>query len=278
MPDRLRSRRCPACPFCGPSGRCLDPTIRSGRCGDWVWYVLPGNKQCRRLWVKPRDPRTPHQRHWRARLGAASRKYSDSLTDDQQDACIAAGAKLRSRPRLAQWGWLTGQQYWVSRECAGKAEERMKNAGRGAKGLQTQGISLPTWDPHRSISVVPPGHSRADTGRARKKEGRRKNEECRRQKERPGAEFSHKQEVTRFTREFYRTNPRVRRWQALSGLGTLPVLGRFRQRSCRWDGRAGGIESPWRWRRGAVGEERGPPERAMLLRETIQQPKCSLPS
>jgi hypothetical protein len=56
-----------------------------------------GSKQFRRLWLRPRDPRTPSQRYWRARFRAASKAYSESLTDEQQDACIAAGAKLPCR-------------------------------------------------------------------------------------------------------------------------------------------------------------------------------------
>ena len=107
------SRRCRRCPYRTPSGQCLDPSLKNGRCGDWVWYTV-GAKQLRRLWVKPRDPRTPSQRLWRKRLRAASRKYSQSLTNEQQDACIAAGAKRQSRPCFGQSGLLTGQQYWVS--------------------------------------------------------------------------------------------------------------------------------------------------------------------
>ena len=90
IPKVSRVRRCPRCPFYAPSGKCLNPTLRSGRCGDWIWYVRNG-KQFRRLWSRPRDPRTPLQLHCRARLGAASKRYSQGLTDGQQDACIAAG-------------------------------------------------------------------------------------------------------------------------------------------------------------------------------------------
>ena len=52
-PERL----CRRCPFRAPSGRCLDRAIKSGRCGDWIWFVRHG-KQIRRLYVRPRDPRT----------------------------------------------------------------------------------------------------------------------------------------------------------------------------------------------------------------------------
>ena len=67
-----------------------------------------------------RDPNTPWQQAWRARLAAASKAYDETLTDEQQDACIAAGAKRRTRPRLGQSGQQTGQQYWVGKECKQK--------------------------------------------------------------------------------------------------------------------------------------------------------------
>jgi hypothetical protein len=162
----LRGRRCLRCPFCAPSGRCLDTTIRSGRCGDWVYYLLRG-KQFRHLWVKPRDPRTPSQLHWRSRLATASVQYSRALTDEQQNACIAAGARRRSRPRMGESGPLTGQQHWVGRQCARKAESSIQSAENARKGLQTKGILRPTWDLHRSTSVVPPWQHRRDTRQAR---------------------------------------------------------------------------------------------------------------
>jgi hypothetical protein len=154
-----RGRRCPRCPFYGPSGECRDSTIRSGRCGDWVWYVRDG-KQHRRLWINPTDPRTPKQLHWRARLAAASTKYSNSLSDQQVDACIAAGAKLQSRRRLDQSGPLTGQQYWVRQECAqGNAEVRLQKEV-AAKPLQTQRISPSIWEHYHGIPIPIPSQCR----------------------------------------------------------------------------------------------------------------------
>ena len=88
--DKKRRNWCRRCPFSAPSGQCLDTTIRSGRCGDWVFYLLPDGKQCRRRWVRPKDPLTPAQVRNRARLGTASRKYSNLLTDQEHDAFIAA--------------------------------------------------------------------------------------------------------------------------------------------------------------------------------------------
>ena len=70
--------------------------------------------------VKGFDPKTAWQRAWRARLAAASKAYNEVLTEEQRRACIAAGAKQRSRPRLAQSGTQTGQQYWVGKECSEK--------------------------------------------------------------------------------------------------------------------------------------------------------------
>ena len=109
VPDMRRAarkkRRCRRCPFCAPSGRCLDRTLKSGRCGDWIWFVRYG-KRCRRPYARPTDPRTLAQLRSRGCLSAASKIYSRWLTDEQQDACIAAGAKLRTRPRLGKLGRL----------------------------------------------------------------------------------------------------------------------------------------------------------------------------
>ena len=118
---------CSICQWRGPSGECLEKVIKSGRCGDWVWYMR-GSKQCRRRWFNPRDPQTPAQLRSRARLAAASKEYNEALTNEQQDASIAAGAKEQSRPRLGDSGTLTGQQHWVRQRCAGKTEASAKQA------------------------------------------------------------------------------------------------------------------------------------------------------
>jgi hypothetical protein len=254
---------CRDCPFCAPTGQCLDPRVKSGRCGDWVWYVLPGSKQWRRLWVKPRDPKTPSQRHWRKRLGSASRNYSQSLTDEQQDACIAAGAKRRSRPRLGQWGWLTGQQFWVGEQCAGKAAGGVQKAESLTKGLQTKGIPLPTWDTHRGMSVTPPCQHRRDTGRAGKNEGRRKNEECRRQKARAASEVRQRQAIT--LQRFPFLAPRSVRCPPFR-VSVVPQGSRGRSPSphrCAGAGQTAGVEPDWQWRRGSAVRERGPPEQLL---------------
>ena len=183
---------CLRCPFRGLWGECLDRRIKSGRCGDWVFYMRD-RKQQRHLYVKPKDPRTPRQRLWRARFAAASKKYSHAMEDDQRHACIAAGAKLHSRPRLGQSGPLTGQQYSIRKEYAAKAwegkrprEPKLKESTQTAQkapiGLQTKGVSLSTSDPHRGSSVVLPWQYRGDTGRPTRREGTRRSKAGRRWK------------------------------------------------------------------------------------------------
>ncbi len=116
----LSGGTCSKCPLCGPAGECFDYTIKSGRCGDWVFYLRNG-RQCRRRFTKPFDPKTRPQLDCRTRFAAASRSYSDVLTQAQQDACIAAGAKIQTRPRLGQSGPMTGLQYWMRQVMTGKA-------------------------------------------------------------------------------------------------------------------------------------------------------------
>jgi hypothetical protein len=123
MPELNQSVRaqgaCRRCPFCGPMGECLDPALKSGRCGDWIWWVRDG-RQRRRSYVRPHDPRSAAQLRSRARLSAASRDYSCSLSEEQRTDAIAAGANCRTRPRLAQSGPMTGQQYWITLETGGR--------------------------------------------------------------------------------------------------------------------------------------------------------------
>jgi hypothetical protein len=95
-----------------------------------VWY-LRGNRQCRRRWAKPTDPKTPAQLRSRARLAAASTEYSTALTKEQRQACIAAGASQQSRLRLRQSGRLTGQLHWVKQSCAAKTPVPPAKAGGG---------------------------------------------------------------------------------------------------------------------------------------------------
>ena len=87
-PPATAANLCRRCLFRAASGRCLNPTLRSGRCGDWIWYVRGGRRH-RRRYTRPRDPRSTAQRRLRARFKAASRSYSRSLTQSQREACIA---------------------------------------------------------------------------------------------------------------------------------------------------------------------------------------------
>ena len=92
---------------------------RSGRFNGWIYYMR-GNKQVRRPYVKPRDPRTAAQLRCRAAFATAVRAWSEcqGMTQEDQRAWIAAAEKIRSRPRLAQSGPLTGQQYFIGVNCA----------------------------------------------------------------------------------------------------------------------------------------------------------------
>ena len=219
------ARRCRRCPFCGPWGQCLDRRRKSGRCGDWVWY-LRGGKQCRRLYVKPQNPRTPGQRDWQAQFGAASKRYSRSLTEEQRDACIAAGAKLRSRPRLGQSGPLTGQQYWIRRDYAAKAAQSARDAKRSENALQTKGILPSTPGTHRGIAGPPSGHHRLTTGRGGKEECRRMNDEARRRKAMAVSGRLLRRRIARAALPHGRHATRAKRRQAASNRRVFPISGR----------------------------------------------------
>jgi hypothetical protein len=148
-PSAGRPRRgCRDCKFRAPSGACRDTAIKSGRCGDWVWWVR-GSKQHRRRYVRPNDRRTRKQRRWRARLAAVSADYDRRLTDEQQEACIAQGAKLRSRSRLGPPDRLSGLQYWVRKELKGKSSATKAKKARAAQVVQRQRLA------RRAVLQVP---------------------------------------------------------------------------------------------------------------------------
>ena len=230
---------CRGCRFRAPSGACLDRVLASGRCGDYVRYVR-GSKQHRRLYIKPTNPRTYKQERWRARFRAASSKYSQSLTDEQRDACIAEGAKLRSRPRMRQSGPLTGQQYSIRKEYAANPAARMRKPPATSKMLQPQRVArkyksqVPrpqrfarsTPGTHRGVSVMPPGHSRQYTGRASQNEGSGRHEEGTRQRERATLHVRQNQTTTRFTGERFRSTTWVGLRQSAANSSTSPVTGR----------------------------------------------------
>ena len=67
---------------------------RSGRRGEWVYYMR-GNKQCRRRYVRPRDPRTPAQLRVRQTFGAASKAWSSpGLSPQERQAVREQGDDL----------------------------------------------------------------------------------------------------------------------------------------------------------------------------------------
>lgn len=165
--------QCRRCPLRGPKGRCFNPALKSGRCGDWIWYMR-GGKQCRRHYTRPKDPRTLAQMLCRSRFGAASRRYSRSLTDEEREACIAAGAKLRSRPRLAQSGPLTGSQYWVRKDSAHAKMNVKPTKTKSAPQLpQPQRVTRSTSGLHQSPSRVSPEFHRLGAVQARHGRGGR---------------------------------------------------------------------------------------------------------
>ena len=102
----------------------LSDPPRSGRRGEWVYfYYMRGNKQCRRRYVCPRDPRTPAQLRVRQTFGAASKTWSSpGLSPQERQEVRAAAKKMQSRPRLRQSGHLFGQQYFVQQACLKKGK------------------------------------------------------------------------------------------------------------------------------------------------------------
>ncbi|GEM_PF-2266129 len=174
-PDLIKGRSCRGCPWQTRWGGCRNPVMRSGRCGGWVWYVR-GGKQFRHRYVKPKDPRTPGQLRCRARLGAASRAWSSSpeVTEAERQVCIAAGRRKRSRPRLGQSGWLTGQQYYVGRRCeqgrekveVGRKDEglRVRRADAGGRGQNGGGGVVEVRQPEGDARSTSGAHHRYTVG------------------------------------------------------------------------------------------------------------------
>jgi hypothetical protein len=204
--DKRRRNWCRRCPFRAPSGKCLDTRIRSRRCGDWVYYLLPGGRQYRRRWIRPKDPCTTAQRENRGRLGAASRKYSAELPDHERDAWIVAGARRRSRPRLGQSGPFTGQQYFVQRENIVSTQGRVQCTKTPAKELKPQRVTRPSSGTRRSITGVAP-EQRGSRWRVR----------GRGQKAVVGSEVQKRHRVTQSTLGRYRSGSVVALAQRRSG-------------------------------------------------------------
>jgi hypothetical protein len=200
VPDMKRSAKtwhqCRHCPFRAPSGRCLNPTLRSGKCGDWIWYFR-GGRQVRRRYARPKDPRTPAQLRCRARLKAASRKYSRSLTQAQREACIAAGVKVRSGVRLGQSGPLTGQLYWVQGELApAKTTQKAKIALIAPQVRQPQRVTRSTSDMHRIRTGYSPEFHRLGALQARRGRGGSGRVERRMNRAAPPSQVRRNQRIT----------------------------------------------------------------------------------
>jgi hypothetical protein len=154
---------------------------RSGRCGDFVFYMR-GSKQCRRRYIVPNDPRTAGQLRARAAFGAASKawSWSEQLTEEQREAWRTEGAKVQSRPRLGQSGPLTGQNHFIGRNCAKGQIGREENAERirqkaesTSQVVQSQNVAQSTRETHRRCGVVAPCQTRRGRGCARKEGGKR---------------------------------------------------------------------------------------------------------
>ena len=163
----------------------LDGRLKSGRCGAYDYYVRNGRQRWRRH-VVPTGPCTAAQQRSRAAFGAASKAWSQNepLIEKQRDAWRKIAAKVRSRPRLGLSGPLTGQQYFVGRNCAKEhlgsgilseppkremviAEGRSHNPEVAPQVMQPQSLAQTAWEPHRSCTVHAPSQRRDATRRAR---------------------------------------------------------------------------------------------------------------
>ena len=91
---------------------------------------------------------------------------SQSLTPEERRACIAAGSKLRSRPRLGQSGPLNGQHYSIRRDYSTPPAQRPPHAKSSRNPLQTKAISRSTSDPCRTTAGPLPKQHARNTGRA----------------------------------------------------------------------------------------------------------------
>jgi hypothetical protein len=85
---------------------------KSGRWGNWEYYMR-GKTQCCRRHVERKDPRTPAQRRVRIGLGGVAKAWGAKLTQEQRQAWELVGKQQSSKPRLAQAGWLEGEQLFV---------------------------------------------------------------------------------------------------------------------------------------------------------------------
>ena len=166
-----------------------DGKPRSGRCGQFVYYMFKGRLRWRR-YVVPRDPRTLAQQLARAAFGAMSRTWSESnrLTEEQRDDWYTEAAKVQSHPRLGLSGPLTGQQFFMSLNCRKEQlglgmlleplKQGVKNAGAKKHNAeltpqieQSQPVTQASSGTRRPCAVVPPSQHRKAPRRARNSTG-----------------------------------------------------------------------------------------------------------
>ena len=178
-----------------------------------------------RRYARPTDLGTLAQLLCRARLSTTSRRYSRLLTEEEQAACIAAGAKLRSRSRLDQSVPLTGQPYWVRKDSA-HAQMNVKptKAKTATQVPQPQRVTRSTSGTHRSISRGPPEQRRLGTGFAGDRGGGRKFVKRRMGQAAPPSQGLQRQRVMRFTRRHFQsiTGARLRQAAPPSGRTIAP--------------------------------------------------------
>jgi hypothetical protein len=86
---------------------------KSGKCSRVVAFKSRFGL-CLRQLVIPHNTITPARRFMRGAFGHHSQVYSRTLTDEQMDRWILAGAQVMSDPRLGQDGPLSGQQLYTS--------------------------------------------------------------------------------------------------------------------------------------------------------------------
>jgi hypothetical protein len=90
---------------------------KSGRSGDWVYY-LRGKKLCRRRHVVPKNGRTPARRRAQGPFGTIAKAWIKVLTEEQRVAWNTAGAKVMSHPRLGWCDPLSGEIHFEGINCA----------------------------------------------------------------------------------------------------------------------------------------------------------------
>ncbi len=134
---------CSRCALCGPAGECLDDVAnKSGRCGDWVWYVRDGH-QWRRRWLKPFDPKTaeatglagaPGGRLEGLQRGADRRTTGCLHCRGRQAADPAPAGRFRPADRAAVFGGQGMQGQAARARPAGWEAEILSGVGASALG------------------------------------------------------------------------------------------------------------------------------------------------